>query len=100
MVYYCSRAKHQPDWDPWRRSLHPPHRCLHHLHQVILINDGEDNDQNLHDHHPQQHHPNDVRRRKRWSGSVRDAESDGDLLAAHLHQVLKHFKSPPSFQIF
>ena len=37
MVYYCSRAKHQPDWDPWRRSLHPPHRCLHHLHQVILM---------------------------------------------------------------
>jgi len=28
-----------------------------------------------------------IRRRKRWSGSVRDAESDGDLLAAHLHQL-------------
>ena len=36
-------------------------------------------------HH--QHHRNDNRRRKRWSGSVRDAESDGDILAAHLHQV-------------
>merc|ERR1719234_2044200 len=28
-----------------------------------------------------------IRRRKRWSGSVRDAENDGDLLAAHLHQL-------------
>lgn len=28
-----------------------------------------------------------IRRRKRWSGSVGDAESDGDLLAAHLHQL-------------
>merc|ERR1712037_839424 len=28
-----------------------------------------------------------IRRRKRWSSSVRDAESDGDLLAAHLHQL-------------
>ena len=98
MFNYCCRSKHQPDWDPWRRSLHSPHRRLHHLHQVLLhhldhhANDDDEDDCHHHcphfyHHHPQQDHHNDIRRRKRWSGSVRDAESDGDLLAAHLHQV-------------
>merc|ERR1711936_1550392 len=34
-----------------------------------------------------------IRRRKRWSGSVRDAESDGDLLAAHLHPITQRCAS-------